>query len=254
MFVVTEFLAGLQLPCLVHLGFAFGVSFPLPFGSCGWPQKESLPMLQSFGGTRTPADVFGLALSGVHMSFMDSMDMAGMAGSAPWGPAVRELHFTLGISQLDGLIPFRLACSFLASLSAVQLLSISGKEVSHLGAEAINALPFLQELALRDVVIHGFLTGPCLTQIVCLTPRTQLRLVLARPPPALTSVLVPLERMETVVPRSVLGVDVPRETEAVRACPAGPRWVVSQEACQGLWDWHSIVPMNGLVRAVRCRD
>ena len=102
--------------------------------------------------------------------------------------------------------------------------------------------------------MEGDLTGPCLTQIVCLSLQTQLLTVLARPPPALKSVLVPYFHMRNaVVPRAVLGIDVPGATEVVRACPAGPRWKVSHETCR-LQDWNHFGSIDRLVRAVRCRD
>ena len=67
MCVFTAFFAGLKLPCLEHLGSNAGVAQPFQCGSIGWPQKESVPMLQSFGGTRKPDGIFGLGRSGVHM-------------------------------------------------------------------------------------------------------------------------------------------------------------------------------------------
>ena len=254
MCAVTTFLAGLKLPCLVHLGFKTGV-VQIFRSSCDWPEKESLPMLQSFGGTRKPAGIFGLGMSGIHTSLVGidpAADMAAMADSA-LGPAIRELHIIV-YNYIWQTWEGRQAAGVLASLSSLQRLSIKewGNAQVHIEAEAINTLHGLQELALGDAVIHGDLTGPRLTQIVCLTPRTQLLTVLARPPPALTSILVPC-MLYAEVPRAVLGIDVPRETEVVRASPAGPRWKVSHDTC-ALRDWHADVPVNVLVRAVRCRE
>ena len=203
---VTEFLAGLKLPCLVHLGFGAGIMDPFCSG-CGWPQ-EDLPMLQSFGGRRKPVGIFGLDRSGVHIALVGAIPldgMAAMAGSA-LGLAVRELHFT--VSNIEWAwehfpadSPFHSVPGFLALFSTVQQLSIKGWGGSQLlvRAAAINALNGLKKLALRRVTVHGDLTGPCLTQIVCSSLETQLPTVLARPPPALTSILVP-HRRNAVVP------------------------------------------------------
>ena len=262
MFEVTEFLAGLKLPCLTHLGFVGGVMSTFP-SHCGWPQKDTLPMLQSFGGTRRPDGIFGLSLSGVYiMSLVDALplaDMAAMADSA-LGPAIKEAHvrvrdFEATWEGLPAATPFCSVLGFLALLKSVQQLSIDdwqGIHV-HVRAEAINALDGLQKLALRQVTLEGDLTGPRLTQIVCLSLRTRLVTVLARPPPALTSVLVP-HMLTAVVPRTVLGFDIPSKTKVVRACPGGPRWKVSSESCE-LWDWHYINcprPLTRLVVAVPC--
>ena len=263
MCAVTKFLAGLKLPCLVHLGFNTGLyqTFYRPY--CDWPEKESLPMLRSFGSTKEPIGIFGLGRRGISLLLFGALpwaDMAAMADSA-LGPAIRELHLTVHnhIWQtwegFQATMPVRSVRGFLASLSSLQLLRItkSGDTQVHIEAETINTLHGLQELALRDVIIHGDLTGPRLTQIVCLNPQTHLLTMLASPPPALTSVLVAC-MLSGMPPRAVLGIDMPREAEVVRACPAGPRWVVSQDTCQGLRDWHDFVPINVLVRAVRCRD
>ena len=96
MHTVTEFLAGLKLPCLAHLGFGAGVMDPF-WSGCGWPQKEDVPMLQSFGGTRKPVGIFGLGRSGVQICLEGIIPVGGMAkmaGSA-LGPAIRELHITV---------------------------------------------------------------------------------------------------------------------------------------------------------------
>ena len=261
MYEVTEFLAGLKLPCLTHLGFVGGVVSPFSSG-CGWPQKESLPVLQSFGGTQKPAGIFGLGMSGINVCFEGALvfdRMAAMAGSA-LGPAIRELHIkVVDIEQTwDGLpaaMPFRSVLGFIALLRSVQQLSIEGWQgiQVHVNAEAINALDGLQKLALRHVTMEGDLTGPRLTQIVCLSLRTRLLTVLARPPPALASVLVP-HVIKAVVPQAVLGVHVPWGTAVVSACPGGPRWEVSHKTCQ-LWDWHNLLggQICGLVTAVPCR-
>ena len=227
MCAITEFLSGLRLPCLVHLGSGNGVIQPFHSG-CGWPDRESVPVLQSFGGTREPAGIFGLGKSGIHMSIGGApsiADMAAMADSA-LGPAIRELHVT--VEEMYGLTVtgFQAASSrrlmhgspwrFPASLSSMQMLSIKRRANAQLRIEAraINALHGLQELALGGCIMEGDLTGPCLTQIVCLSLLTQLHTVLARPPPALTSVLVPYT-LDAVVPRAVLGIDVPSETKLV---------------------------------------
>ena len=259
---VTQFLAGLKLPRLVHLGSVVGVMHPF-HSACEWPQKESVPVLQSFGGTQKLAGIFGLGMSGVRMSLMGALpfaDMAAMAVSA-LGPAIRELHVTVedfgAIWQgLPAALPFRSVLGFLALLKSVQQLSIKGWESSqlHVRAEAINALTGLQSLALGHVTIEGDLTGPRLTQIVCLSLQTQLLTVLARPPPALASILVP-HMLDAVVPQAVLGVDVPWpwQTKVVRAWPGGPRWKVTHEACE-LHDWHSHRLYRRLVRAVPCQE
>ena len=232
MSVFTKFLAGLELPRLVHLGTNVGVA--RPFQSIWkWPQQESVPMLQSFGGTRKPDGIFGLSRSGVHMPLEDEeiadalgvattdlslmdvkiflTDMAAMADSA-LGPAIRELHvsvkdFEATWEGIPAALPFRSVLGFLTLLKSVQQLSLIGWERTQLlvRAEAINALDGLQKLALGRVTIEGDLTGPCLTQIVCLSLQTQLRTALARPPPALASILVPHE-LNAVVPQAVLGI------------------------------------------------
>ena len=259
---VTQFLAGLKLPRLLHLGSVVGIIHPFQ-SACEWPHKENMPMLHSFGGTQKPGGIFGLGTSGVHMSFMGALPFAGMAAMAgsALGPAIRELHVTMKDFEAtwDGLpaaMPFRSVLDFLALLKSVQQLSIKGCEGSQLvvRAEAINALSGLQSLALGHVTIEGDLTGPCLKQIVCLSLHTQLLTVLARPPPALASILVP-HALNSVVPRAVLGVDVPWpwQTKVVRAWPGGPRWKVSHEACE-LLDWHSHHIYHRLVRAVPCPE
>ena len=163
-----------------------------PFKSAWkWPQKESVPMLQSFGGTQTPDGIFGLhGNRGVHMPFVGALplaDMAAMAGSA-MGPAIRQLHVTAEDFEatwegVPAALPFRSVPGFLALLKSVQQLSIKGLEGIQLlvRAEAISALSGLQELALGCVTLEGDLTGPCLTQIVCSSLQAQLLTVLARP-------------------------------------------------------------------------
>ena len=75
MHVITEFLAGLKLPCLEHLGCNIGVAHQyIPFRGWEWPRKESVPMLQSFGGTRKPDGKIGLGRSGVHLSLVGAGD------------------------------------------------------------------------------------------------------------------------------------------------------------------------------------
>ena len=268
MFEVTEFLAGLKLPCLTHLGFAGGIMFP--WSSRDWPQKESLPMLQSFGGTKKPDGIFGLSMSGIHMDWEGAhMDwegadfcgcMAALAGSA-LGPAIRELHVTMECMALSGSLldaANSAACSALGSfalLTSLQHLRIKGERFGllRIRADAINALSGLQTLALEHVTIEGYLTGPCLTQIVCLSLVTRLLTVLARPPPALTSVLVP-HRATDVVPKTVLGRNVSKWTEVTRACPGGPGWKISFESCE-LWDRHyqSLRLFTRLLKAVPYR-
>ena len=284
MHVFTEFLAGLELPCLVHLGTNNAVTQPFQ-SMLEWPQKESVPMLQSFGCTRKPKGIFGLGRSGVHMplervddalaevaAIADALGvattdfnihyvnnvltgMAAMADSA-LGPAIRDLHVRVKDLEatwegVPAAMPFHSLLGFLATLKSLQQLSIKGLEGSQLlvRAEAINVLDSLQTLALKRVTVQGDLTGPRLTEIVCLDLQTQLCTVLARPPPALASILVPHEGHE-VVPRAVLGIDVPRVTEVVRACPGGPCWKVSHETC-----WcRSHYRVCGLVTAVPCGD
>ena len=258
MFEVTEFLAGLKLPCLTHLGFAGGILFP--WSSRGWPQTESLPMLHSFGGTRKPDGIWGLSRSGTHINFdFDSAHcvgrMAALAGGA-LGPAIREPHTT---KQSMAVTDNCAACSALGSLAlltSLQHLSFTGGQVGllRIRADVINTLSGLQTLALKDVTIEGYLTGPRLTQIVCLSLLTRLLTVLARPPPALTSVLVPHVPTD-VVPQAVLGMHVSVWTEVMRACPGGPGWKVSFESCE-LLDWHHMSPRHftRLLKAVPYKD
>ena len=244
MHVFTEFLVGLKLPRLVHLGSNISISQPHQ-SVWEWPQKESVPTLQSFGGTRKPEGIFGLGTSGVHLSYLgvyDAQNMVAMADSA-LGPAIRELHVTMKDFETtwEGIPAVRSVLGFIALLKSVQQLRIEGCEGTQVlvRAEAINALDGLQKLALGCVTIEGDLTGPCLTEIVCLSLQTQLRTVLARPP------LVP--HSHTVVPRAVLGISVPRVTEVVRACPGAPRWTISHDISM----YRS--QMYYLVRAVPCR-
>ena len=225
--------------------------------------EDSVPMLQSFGGTQAPTGIFGLGTSGVHMSFGGALplaDMAAMADSA-LGPAIRELHIT--VSDMEGTweerpaaMPFRSVLGFLSLLPSVQQLHIKGWKHEQLlvRAEAINAFNGLRKLALGRVTVEGDLAGPCLTQIVCASLQAQLLTVLARPPPALTSILVP-HRLNAVVPRAVLGIDVPRVTEVVCACPGAPRWTVSHESRKlFFWDPHNFEWIQGLITAVPCID
>ena len=260
MHVFTGFLAGLKLPCLVHLGSTIGVKQPFQ-GGWGWPQKEDMPLLQSFGGTREPDGVFSLARSGVHMSLVGALPLAGMAAMAgsALGPAIRELHITVSDIErtwegLPAARPFHSVPGFLALLKSVQQLSIEGWEGNQVcvRAGAINALDGLQTLALRHVTLEGYLTGARLTQIVCSSLQTQLLTVLARPPPALASILVP-HMLNAFVPRAVLGIDIPWGTNMLRAFPGAPLWKVSRETCR-FRNWHNYSLIRGMVRAVPCRD
>ena len=258
---IAEFLAGLKLPCLEHLGSVNGFTHNFHRG-CEWPEKGNLPFLKAFGSTRMPAGIFGLSRSGVHFSLGSNFggvaplaDMAAMADSA-LGPATRELHITASCFAavqvgLPAAIPFGYERG-IALLSCVQQLSIKGWEHYQLlvKAEALNAFKGLQILALGRVTLEGDLTGPCLTQIVCSNLQTQLPTVLARPPPALTSIIIP-HTLNAVVPRAVLGIDVSTVTEVVRTCPGGPRWEVSRERCKhGVWHWHNYVCIEGMIKAV----
>ena len=257
----TALLAGLKLPCLVHFGSNAGVAQPFQNGSIGWPQKEHLPVLQSFGGTRAPEGIFGLGRSGVHMPLTGALPFASMAALADsaLGPAIRELYIQVNDFEatwegVPAALPFRSVQGYLAVLRSVQHLSIEGCEGSQLlvRAEAINAIRGLQKLALKGVTLQGDLTGPSLMDIICSGLQTQLRTVLARPPPALASILVP-HRVGAVVPRAVLGIDVPWAPEVpavVRAFPGAPAWKISHGAC--FFRMHRNV--HGLVTAVPCRD
>ena len=145
---------------------------------------------------------------------------------------------------------------FLALLPSLQQLSIKGHGSDQLlvRAAAINALHGLQELALGRVTVNGDLTGPCLTQIFCLSLQTQLPTVLARPPPALTSMLVP-HTLNAVVPRGILGIELPDVTEVVRVCPGAPRWKLSQVSCKRrVWERYDYVTIDGLIKLVPLRD
>ena len=269
LFAITEFLAGLKLPCLSHLGFNAGVTGAFQ-GVCAYPQKEDLPLLQSFGGSRNPDGIFGLGKSSVHVAFVGphyyasmAPNMAQLAASA-LGAGIKELHMTVSESgrtwegpPLEFTRPSLSVLGFLALLSSLQQLSIKALTGQVLvKAEAINAITGLQTLALGAVTLEGDLTGPRLTQMVCLHNRTHYggSSVLARPPPALTTVLVP-GMLAAEVSQDVLGIEVPSMTKVVRACPGGPLWKVSSEACE-LWDWCSPNegPIYGLVKAVRCRE
>ena len=257
---VTKFLAGLKLPCLAHLGFGEGIVMPFR-SNCGWPQKESVPMLRSFGGKRKPVGMFGLGGSGVIMDLrqmgrLPLADMAAMADSA-LGPAIRDVHALAGQSDWTwegspAAMPRQSVPGFLASLSSMQQLIIEhcGANQLLVSAAAINVLNGLETLALGLATVEGDLTGPCLTQIVCLSLQTQLPTLLARPPPALTSILVP-HRLNAVVPRAVLGIELPSVTEVVRVGPGAPRWKVSHESCKlRVWEGHECVLVDGLTKVV----
>ena len=220
-------------------------------------------MLQSFGGTRKPVGIFGLGRSGVHIALVCAIPLDGVAAMADsaLGPAIRELHFTVSNvewawEQFPADTPFHSVPGFLALLSSVQQLSIKGWGVSQLlvRAAAINALNGLEKLALRRVTKDGDLTGPCLTQFVCSSLETQLPTVLARSPPALTSILIP-HRLNAVVPRAVLGIELPKVTEVVRGWPGAPPWKVSHESCKlRVWEGHDYVPIVGLIKVVPFKD
>ena len=138
----------------------------------------------------------------------------------------------------------------------MQQLSIKGWEGSQLlvRAEAINALNGLQKLALGRVTVEGDLTGPCLTQIVCSSLQTQLLTVLARPPPALTSILVP-HTLNAVVPRAVLGIDVPRVTDSGARMPWGaPLEGLTGELELWVWERYDYVIIDGLIKLVPFKD
>ena len=139
---------------------------------------------------------------------------------------------------------------FLALLKSVQQLSIKGWEGQLLvRAEAINALDGLQKLALKDVTIEGDLTGPCLSEIVCASLQTQLLTVLARPPPALASILVP-HVLDAVVPKLSLALMYPG---APQLCArALGRLLGRSRMSPAASNSHRHV--HGLVRAVPCRD
>ena len=146
-------------------------------------------------------------------------------------------------------------CSVLGSLAllkSVEQLHIKGCEGAQLlvKADAINALSGLQKLALEDITLEGDLSGPCLTEIVCSSLKTQLLTVLARPPPALASVFVPY-KLNAVVPHAVLNIHAPRGTAVVRACPGWACWKVSHETHGSQSNRRH---GRGLVRAVRCQD
>ena len=158
--------------------------------------------------------------------------------------------------QFPAETPFHSVPSFLALLSSLQQLSIKGWGDSQLlvRAEAINALTGLEKLALRRVIVLGDLTGPCLTQIVCSSLETRLPTVLAWPPPALSSILVP-HRLNAVVPEAVLGIALPKVTGVVCVWPGAPRWKVSHESCKlRVWEGHDYVPIVGLIKVVPFKD
>ena len=265
MHVFADFWTGLKMPCLEHLGCELGVVHQfVPVQGWQWPQTENLPTLQSFGGTRKPDSIFGLGGSGVHLSLISVndaqadmaavADMAALADSA-LGHAISEVHatakdFDAPWEGIPAAMPFTSVHGFLTLLGSLQLLDVKGWVQRQLlvRAEAINALSGLQKLALKDVTLEGDLTGPCLTEIICSSLQTQLLTVLARPPPALASILVP-HKLNAVVPFAVLGVDIPWATAVVRACPGAPCWKVSHETYGAQGDRRG----RGLVRAVPCR-
>ena len=234
MHAVNTFLNGLKLPCLRDLGFFGGVEYTLHSGSA-WPQKEHLPMLQSFGRAQQPNRVYSLDQSGFRMTITEENNdapaytLAALARSA-LGPAVRELHVTVRGQHATTMLAVTLG--LLSMLPNVHQLSIQGEYAWQplVTAESINALNGLKDLALGYASIDGALTGPCLTQIVCLHG-AQLPMVLANPPAALSTILVP-HRPDAVVPQSVLGLEVPRKTETVCTCPGGPRWTISHGTCE----------------------
>ena len=269
------FLSGLKLPRLVHLGFLGGVQHPYgAYGdfpsSCAWPQRESVPMLQSFGSTREPADIFGIWNCGAHVSFVGpessalcSASMAAMARSG-LGPAIRELHITMS-GDAGTLWPS--AMGLLKELPSVRRLSLlhdmyTEDSWPHIRAEDINALDALQDLALGYVMLDGALTGPCLTQLVCLRIadalhpclteivceglHKQIPAVLVRPPAALVSILV-VQRCRGLEPEQY------RYWDTVLACPGGPCWKLSHETSE-LWDWHDYSTLSGLVKAMPCKS
>ena len=267
MIEVKMFLSGLKLPCLTHLGFAGGVlhAFDSCHVMCLWPQKENLPMLQGFAGTRAPADLFGLGGGGLHVFLKGALNYAGMAALADsaLGPAIRDLYIEVEDAIWEGFQATKLfhsAVDFLAPLQSVQHLSVDGQDEHQLivRAEVIDALAGLKNLALGCVTIEGDLTGPYLTQINCLSLQTRLPSVLARPPPALTSVLIPHMTYE-VVSAAVLGIGVPQntghwpQTMPVCACPGGPRWTISHETC-ALRDLRNRMTFERVIKAVRCME
>ena len=267
---ITDFMAGLKLPCLEHLGFDAGVTGDFQ-GVCAYPQKEDLPLLQSFGGSRNPEypdGIFGLGKSGIHVAFVGPQSYASMApdmallATSALGAAIKELHLTVSESgrpwegpPLEVTRPSLSKLGFLGLLSSLQQLSINAYTGQvFIEADAINAITGLQTLALGAVTLKGDLTGPRLTQVVCLHNRTNYpggATMLARPPPALATVLVP-GMFAAEVSHYVLGIEVPSMTKVVRACPGGPQWKVSCE----LWDRcnRNEGPIYGLVKAVRCTE
>ena len=124
MIEVKMLLSGLKLPRLTHLGFAGGVlhGFDTSHAMWGWPQKGSMPMLQSFAGTREPADLFGLGGGGLHVFLKGALPYAGMAALADsaLGPAIRELYITVEDTIWEGVraFPFGSRSSFSAPIGA----------------------------------------------------------------------------------------------------------------------------------------
>ena len=269
---VIACLSGLKLPCLTYFGSQGGVKHSFHSGYA-LPQKESVPALQFFAGTQKPADLFGLRGSGVHVSLLGDLPYDGMAALADsaLGPAIRELYISVEDTIGDGLYlygeflqattPLRLAFGFLAMLPSVEHLSITGQDSQQLVIQAgvINALTGLKILALTRIALEGDLTGPNLTQIVCPSLQTRLRSVLARPPPALTSIFVPIMAYEVDF-AAVLGIRLPQEGMGhwpppmpVSACSGGPRSMISRDIYTIS---HSYNQTDGKVmtKAVRCMD
>ena len=267
---VIACLSGLKLPCLTCFGSQGGVKHSFLSGYA-LPQKESVPALQSFAGTQKPADLFGLRGSGVHLSLLGDLPYDGMAALADsaLGPAIRELYITVDtigegvfscIDILQATTPLHSAFGCLAMLPSVQHLSIKGRDDQQLliRAGVINALTGLKLLALTHVAVEGDLIGPYLTQIVCPSLHTRLPSVLARPPPALTSILFPIMADEVDF-AAVLGIRLPQKmghwppSMPVSACPGGPRWMISYDIYTIS---HSYNQTDGkiLTKAVRCMD
>ena len=253
---VTGFLAGLKLPSLRHLGFDAGVRDCFRVFSSAYPQKEDMPLLESFGGNREPDGIFGLD-RGVHMFFGGPQHFSNMGplATSALGAGIKELHITIDDIEMtwEGILttkPPHSVLDFLTMLPSLMQLSIKAWTGQVLvKAEAINAITGLHTLALRDVAIKGYLTNPHLTQLVCLSAGTQLLNVLARPRPALASVLVPYHTHDTWLPQLVLGISISSKTNVVRACGGGPHWKVSSKPCM-LWDSHKNSAINRLLEVV----
>ena len=256
---ITGFLAGLKLPSLRHLGSDAGVRDCFRVFSSAYPQKEDMPQLISFGGNTEPDGIFGLGREGVHVFFGGPQHFANMGplATSALGAGIRELHITIDDIEKtwEGILtskPPHSVLDFLTMLPCLQELSITAWTGQVLvKAEAINAITRLETLALRDVAIKGYLTNPHLTQLVCLSAGTQLMNVLARPPPALASIVVPYHTHSTWCPQVVLGISISSKTDVVRARRGGPHWKVSSEPCM-LWDSHKNSAIDRLLKVVRC--